>query len=177
MAAGQASPQGRGILLAIVNGEVGVRIQRWREAHDPEQARRYPPHVTLCYWVPEDASALAAQVAHAFPAPVVARLGGPRIFDNAGRTMYVEVQEHGGLDAARARLFDGTHLTLSGSDDWTFHVTCLRRTGGVPAEVIAEAEEALRFDAPWVVDEIAHLELDGDTYRRVQTWHLGDRRA
>jgi 2'-5' RNA ligase len=169
----QSSPQGRGILLAIVNGEVGERIQQWREARDPGQARRYPPHATLCYWVPDDASGLDAQVAHAFPTPIRVRLGGPHIFDNPDRTMYVEVQQHEELDAARARLVDGTHLTLPTRDRWTWHVTCLRRTVGIAADVIEAARRELLLDCTWEVDEIAHLQLDGDGYRRVATWRLG----
>ena len=46
------SPPGRRVLVAVVTGEAGVRIQTWRERHDPEQARRLPPHTTLCYWAP-----------------------------------------------------------------------------------------------------------------------------
>ncbi len=173
------SEQGRGILLAIVTGEVGKRIQRWREAHDPEQARRYPPHATLCYWVPEDLDvrggieALDAQVRRAFPAPVEVGLGGPHIFENRGRTMYVEVRDHDALDAARGRLTDGTHLGLPGREGWTWHVTCLRRTDGVAPEVLAGAERELQIEAPWLVEEIAYLVLVGDEYERRRTWRLG----
>lgn len=169
----QGSEQGRGILLAIVTGEAGERIQRWREAHDPDRARRYPPHATLCYWVPDDLGALDAQVRYAFPAPVEVALGGPHIFENPGRTMYVEVQDHEGLDAARARLTDGTHLELPGREVWTWHVTCLRRTDGVAPEVLAAAERELRIDGPWRVEEIAYLVLAGDEYERRKTWRLG----
>ena len=122
------SEQGRGILLAVVTGEAAARIQRWREAHDPDQARRYPPHATLCYRVPDDLDAhggieaLDAQVRHAFPAPLDVALGRPRIFENPGRTMYVEVRDHEALDAARERLTDGTHLDLPGREGWTWHV-------------------------------------------------------
>lgn len=167
-----SSPQGRGILLAIVSGEAGARLQRWREAHDPEQARRYPPHATLCYWAPDDLDALDAQVRHAFPGPVEVRLGGPHIFDNEGRTMYLEVREHEALDAARERLTDGTHLDLAGRDRWTWHVTCLRRTEGVAPEVIAAAARELQIDASWRIEEIAYLVLVGDEYERRRTWRL-----
>jgi 2'-5' RNA ligase len=173
----QPSPQGRRILLAIVTGEAGARIQRWRETHDSEQARRYPPHATLCYWVPEDSSGLDAQVTHAFPAPVTVGLGGPRLFDNPDRTLYVDVQRHHALDEARMRLFDGTHLSLSGRNEWTWHVTCLRRTAERTdedvAELLASARRDLTLDCEWVVDEVAHLVLDDDRYRRVRTWYIG----
>ena len=167
------SEQGRGILLAIVTGEAGERVQRWREEHDPDQARRYPPHTTLCYWVPDDIHALDAQVRHAFPAPVEVALGGPRIFENPGRTMYVEVRDHEELDAARERLTDGTHLELPGREGWTWHVTCLRHTDGVAPEVLAAAARELQIDGPWRVEEIAYFVLVGDAYERRRTWRLG----
>ena len=171
-----SSPPGRGILLAIVTGEIGERIQRWREMHDPEQARRYPPHATLCYWVPDVSDALDtldAQVRHAFPAPIEVALGGPHIFENPGRTMYVEVRDHATLDAARQRLTDGTHLELPGREGWEWHVTCLRRTDGVTAEVLAAAEDELQIDAPWLIVELGYFVLVGDEYERRRTWHLG----
>lgn len=167
-----SSPQGRGILLAIVTGEVGDRIQRWRERHDPDQAQRYPPHTTLCYWVPDDLEALDQQVKHAFPAPVEVRLGGPQIFDNTGRTLYVEILEHEALDAARDRLTDGAHLELPGREGWTWHVTCLRSTVDVAPEIIAEAERELQINTPWRVEELAYLVLNGDAYERRETWRL-----
>ncbi len=174
----RGSPEGRGILLAIVTGEVGARIQRWREARDPDQAKRYPPHATVCYWVPEhlDAGgldALDAQVRHAFPEPVEVTLGGPRIFENEGRTMYVEVRNHHALDVARERLTDGTHLDLPGRDGWTWHVTALRRTDGAPSDILATAEHELAIHAQWRIEEIAYLVLTGDQYERRRTWFLG----
>ena len=48
-----ASPQGRRVLVAVVTGDPGERIQQWREKHDPDQAHRLPPHTTLCYAVME----------------------------------------------------------------------------------------------------------------------------
>ncbi len=175
------SREGRGILLAIVTGEVGERIQRWREAHDPDQAQRYPPHATLCYWVPEglDAGgldALDAQVRHAFPEPVEVTLGGPQIFENEGRTMFVEVRNHHALDEASERLMDGAHLDLApvdGRTAWTWHVTALRRTEGVPGDVLTAAETDLAIHEAWRIEEIAYLVLSGDQYERRRTWMLG----
>src|SRR5262245_9151246 len=90
------SPEGssprRRVLVAVVTGEVGRRIQAWRERYDIVQATRLPPHATLCYWASvEPNAALAAQVRHAFPAPIEVRLGAVREFDNAEHTFYVEV--------------------------------------------------------------------------------------
>lgn len=166
------SRQGRRVLHAIVNGEVGARIQHWRREHDPDQALRYPPHVTLVYDVPREASldALEAQVRHAFAEPAGAHLGGPRVFEEDGRALYIEVLDSAALDRARERLYDGTHLALGRLEAWTWHVTALRRTAGAPAEVLRLAEEALCLDAPWRVDEVALLELRRSRYRRIATW-------
>ena len=82
-------------------------------AHDPEQASRLPPHTTLCYWAPTvEPELLERQVRHAFDRPISVRLGSVHEFGNADQTFYVEVLETAALDAARARLYDGTHLEL-----------------------------------------------------------------
>ncbi len=94
------SAQGRRVLVAVVTGEVGKQIQAWRERHDPKQARRLPPHATLCYWLPDvEMDVLDKQVRHAFPGPV--RLGSVREFDNVDRTFFVDVSETEVLDSAR----------------------------------------------------------------------------
>src|SRR3954471_7333954 len=90
----ESSPPGRRVLVAVVTGEVGARIQRWREQHDPEQARRLPPHTTLCYWPPTvEPVILERQVRHAFDRPVSVRLGGVHEFGNWDQTLYIEVLE------------------------------------------------------------------------------------
>ena len=105
----EVSPPGRRVLVAVVTGEVGARIQAWRERHDPEQAARLPPHTTLCYWAPVvEPELLERQVRHAFDRPVAVRLGSVHEFDNQDHTFYVEVLDTADLDAARARLYDGT---------------------------------------------------------------------
>ena len=47
-----SSAQGRRVLVAVVTGVIGERVQAWRDEHDPGQARRIPPHSTLAYWPP-----------------------------------------------------------------------------------------------------------------------------
>jgi len=169
------SPQGRRVLIAAVTGEVGDRIQAWRLAHDPVQARRLPPHATLCYWAPTVApELLGAQVSHAFAAPVVVRLGGVREFANRERTLYVEVREPTALDAARARLYDGSHLALPGPPDWTWHVTCVRSTRGRDLAALREAAHELAFDLPWRLETVASLALRGDRYEPLAEWRVGD---
>lgn len=173
-AAGDGSPQGRRVLVAPVTGEIGERIQAWRLAHDPAQARRLPPHATLCYWAPTVAPALLeAQVRHAFAAPVAVRLGGVREFANRELTLYVEVRETATLDAARARLYDGTHLALPGRPDWTWHVTCVRSTRGRDPAALRDAARELAFDAPWRLETVAYLELRGDRYEPLAEWRIG----
>jgi hypothetical protein len=168
-----ASPQGRRILVAVVTGAAGERIQRWREQHDPREARRLPPHTTLCYWAPAvDPSLLERQVRHAFCAPVRARLGSVHEFDNDQLTLYVEVLDSGPLDDARERLYDGSVLALPGHRPWTWHVTCVRESRGRDREALLGAAAALRLDEPWQVDTVAYLELQGDRYEPLATWHV-----
>src|ERR1700681_4360748 len=67
----------RRVLVVVIGGEMGARIQTWREAHDARRAQLLPPHMTLCYRVPQaPLESIEAQVRHAFPRPVIARLGG-----------------------------------------------------------------------------------------------------
>lgn len=169
----ESSPPGRRVLVAVVTGEPGQRIQAWRLAHDPEQARRLPPHATLCYWAPVvEPDLLERQVRHAFDRPVAVRLGGVHEFGNQDHTFYVQVEETAALDAARVRLYDGTHLELPGRDAWTWHVTCVRY--GVKGDVAAlrRAAAELRLDATWQIDTVAYLELRGDRYEPVAEWRL-----
>src|SRR3954447_18432284 len=111
-----ASPPGRRVLVAVVTGAARERVGDRRRRHDPEQARRLPPHATLCYWAPalapEAYPLLAAHVRHAFDAPVTVRLGAVGEFGNAEHTFYLRVEVTDALDRARVRLYDGTHLAL-----------------------------------------------------------------
>ena len=167
------SEAGRRVLHAIVTGPAGERIQRWRETYDPEQARRYPPHVTLCYRVPAvDIDALERQVRRAFPEPVSVDLDGFEVFDNAEETGYVAVGTPSPLDEARSRLYDGTHLELPGAGDWRWHITCQRSTRGLPASLLEQARRKLADLGSWPVELVALLELAGDEYRTVAEWRL-----
>jgi hypothetical protein len=171
---GAPSAPGRRVLVAVVTGEIGARIQRWREQHDPEQARRLPPHTTLCYWPPTvEPALLERQVRHTFDRPVSVRLGGVHEFGNRDQTLYIEVLDTADLDRARTRLHDGTHFQLPVRDDWTWHVTCVRygRTGNLAA--LKQAAASLHLEAVWQIDTVAYLELRGDRYETVAEWRVG----
>ncbi|HMO94996.1 MAG TPA: 2'-5' RNA ligase family protein [Tepidiformaceae bacterium] len=168
------SPQGRRVLVAIADGEAGERIQRWRERFDPEQARRIPPHTTLCYWVTGiDLDALDQQVRHAFPRPVDVRLRGIGEFLGTQHTFYVPLVHTETLNAARARLYDQRFVDLGQPGDWTWHITCVRDAKGLDPEVIrAAAATELTLDVEWRVGHLACLELHGSTYEVVRDWRL-----
>jgi len=160
--------------VARVTGESGERIQAWREQHDPEQARRIPPHATLCYWAPVvEPAILERQVRHAFDRPVCARLGQVRDFGNADGTFFVDVLETEALDAVRSRLHDGAFLELSIRPDWTWHVTCVRVSRGrSDIDLLRAAAKDLVIDAPWEIDTISYLELRGGRYAAIADWHV-----
>lgn len=167
------SPQGRRVLVARVTGELGERIQDWRQLHDPGQARRLPPHATLCYWAPVvDPNMLHKQVRHAFDGPLTVRLGSVHEFDNPDHTFYVDVQDTQALDAARQRLYDGTFLELPGRTDWTWHVTCVRKSRGRDLAELRDAAAALEIDMDWLVNTISYLELCGERYEIVAEWQI-----
>jgi 2'-5' RNA ligase len=167
----EASPQGGRVLVTVVTGGAGRRIHAWRERHDPYQAARLPPHVTLCYWpLRDDVEALERQVRHAFATPVSARLGEVREFDNGEHTFYVEVLETAPLDAARRRLYDGAHCRLPSLREWTWHVTCVRDSRGRDLAALRSAARDLALDAEWRIDTVAYLELRGDRYEPVAIW-------
>lgn len=169
----EASPLGRRVLVAVVTGEVGARIQAWRERHDPEQARRLPPHATLCYWAPVvEPAVLERQIRHAFDRPVAVRLGSAHELGNADHTFYVEVLDPAALDAARARLYDGTFLELPGRPDWTWHVTCVRYGNRRDLDELRRLVAELTIDAVWQIDTVAYLELRGDRYETLAEWRV-----
>ncbi len=168
-----ASPQGRRILIAVVTGEPGDAIQRWREIHDPEQARRLPPHTTLCYWAPDiDVAALERQVRHAFAQPVQVALGGVREFDNDDHTFYVALSDTAGLDEARRRLYDRTHAAMPGYGEWTWHITCVRRPAPDDIEALRDAATALCVPPVWRIGRVAYMELRGGQYESIAEWTL-----
>ena len=168
------SPDGRRILVAVVTGEAGERIQAWREQHDPEQARRLPPHVTLCYWVPDvSLEQLEQQIRHAFPSRVTVRLGPVREFDNDQHTFYVDVEGADALEECREALYDTTFVTLPQGESWTWHITCVRDSRGRNLEAIREAAKALELPYSWHVDKVSYLQLNGDAYEELASWQLG----
>jgi 2'-5' RNA ligase superfamily len=165
----------RRVLVAVVPGAAGARIQAWREAHDAWRARLLPPHLTLCYRpprVPEEA--IEAQVRHAFPRPIVVRLGGVAELPNRDRTLVVEVLDAAELDQARRRLFDATFAEMGGYREWPWHITWVRY--GIKrdsAALLALAAQALWFDEPWTIDTISLLELRAGRYEPVVEWRIG----
>jgi 2'-5' RNA ligase len=166
--------EGRRVLVAVITGPHGEAIQRWREVHDPGEARRIPPHATLCYWATGlPADALERQVRHAFPAPVTVQLGPVAVFDSRQATFYVQVREAEELDAARRRLYDGTHLAIEGFNEWTWHISCVRESLGRDLSVLREAARELHVEGPCAISTIALMELRGDTYADVARWTLG----
>ena len=172
------SPNGRRVLVAVVSGSLGELIQDWRERYDPEQARRLPPHATLCYWAPEvaDAAVLDAQIRHAFDRPVAVMLGQIGEFSNRDGTFFIEVSRTDELNAARARLYDGTHLQLAGEREFTWHVTCVRYPDDARREELrlaaGDLADQIAANPVWSVDTIAWLELRGDRYEAIREWSI-----
>ena len=169
----EASPPGRRVLVAVVAGEVGGRIQAWRERHDPDRPAGLPPHVTLCYWAPAvEPELLERQVRHAFDRPFAVRLGSVHEFGNQDHTFYVEVLDTAPLDEARARLYDGTFLELPGRPDWTWHVTCVRYGRDRDLDELRRLATELTLDTVWQLSTIAYLELRGERYEPLAEWHV-----
>jgi 2'-5' RNA ligase len=167
------SPQGRRILIAVVTGEVGATIQAWRAVNDPEEAVRLPPHTTLCYWAPDvDPDVLEQQVRHAFPAPVTVQLGGVHEFENREQTFFIEVLDTEALDAARETLYDGSIVELPRDRNWTWHVTCVRRSTGRDRAELQAALAGFTVNAPWTIDTIAYMELRDKKYETIAEWKL-----
>jgi 2'-5' RNA ligase len=171
-----AATNPRRVLVAVVRGEVGERIQAWREEFDPRQARRLPPHLTLAYRAeiaPEDEDRFDRQVRHAFPVQIPVRLGEARQFDNPDGTFYVAVEDTGALDTARVRLFDGTHVVLPEQrQTWEWHITVIRYGIKVDLDLVRPHLDALRLQTMWRLDAIAWLELRGGMYHELRRWDL-----
>ncbi len=169
----------RRVLVAIVPGEAGARIQQWREEHDPWRARLLPPHLTLCYRPPHaPLSDIQAQVRHAFPSPVRVMLGDVGQLPNRDGTLVVLIREAEQLDEARRRLFDGTHVEMGGYREWPWHVTWIRYgLKSDSAAKLALGEHALSFDQPWLLDTISLLELRNGRYEPVAEWDLSARQS
>jgi len=162
------------VLVAVVPGSAGARIQTWREQHDTWRSRLLPPHLTLCYRPPlVPTEQIAAQVRHAFPSSVAVRLGGVAQLPNKDGTLVVEVLDTAELDLARRRLFDCTHAEMGGYREWPWHITWVRY--GVrrdSAALLAEAAEGLSIDAPWTIDRLSLLELRDGRYESAAQFEL-----
>jgi hypothetical protein len=169
----EPSPQGRRILVAVVTDSAGAIIQAWREKHDSAQARRLPPHTTLCYWAPPaESPLLERQVRHAFADAVQVTLGRIREFENEEETFYVEVLDTNGLNRARKRLYDGTFLELPSRAEWTWHVTCVRDSRGRDKDALRLAAAELPPSMTWTIDTVAYMELRGDCYEPLAMYEV-----
>ena len=164
----------RRVLVAVVNGALGERIQAWRERYDARQAARLPPHLTVCYRPPDaPLSDLEAQVRHAFTEPVRVRLGPVFVLSHPEAPLAVSVQETDRLEAARRRLFDGTHVQMGGRDQWPWHITCIRYGHSRDREaLLAAADQELALDTDWTIQEISYLELRNGCYEPIAEWPL-----
>jgi hypothetical protein len=164
----------RRVLVTVVTGAEGERIQVWRAAHDPWRSRLLPPHLTLCYRPPSvGLDLIEAQVRYAFPRPVRVRLGGVRELPNRDRTLVVDILDVDELYHARRRLFDGCHVAMGGYREWPWHITWVRY--GIrcdSAALLALAKDDLHFDTPWTIDSVSLLELQNGRYAPLISWNL-----
>ena len=168
-------PPKRRVLIAVVDGEAGDLIGAWRQRHDPRQAARLPPHLTLCYQVPPvEPALLEQQTRHAFPRSISVQLGGVRQFENRERTLYVDVHDTETLDAARETLYDGTHLVLPRPFAWPWHITCIRDSRARDLDALWLAARDLEPRLPWTIRAIAYLQLGADGYRPLAEWRVGE---
>ncbi|MBV9354393.1 MAG: 2'-5' RNA ligase family protein [Chloroflexi bacterium] len=169
------SEPGRRVLLAVVPGEVGQRLQAWRARDDPVRARLLPPHLTLCYRPPNAApAAIERQVRHALPEPVLVRLRGFTELPNRDRTLAVRVVESDALDEARRRLFDARYIELGGYREWPWHITWVRyginRDRGA---MLCQANREFPLDEAWLIETVSLLERRETDYQVLADWQLG----
>jgi hypothetical protein len=168
----EATP--RRVLVAPVTGELGARIQAWREQYDPRQAWRLPPHLTVCYRPPDEPlDVLEAQVRHAFPQRVRVRLGAVGELPHREVPLVVQVFDTDLLDAARVRLFDGTYTQMGGRSEWPWHITCVRygQSRDRPALLEAASHE-LALDHPWTITHLTYMERRNGRYEPLAEWLL-----
>jgi hypothetical protein len=168
------TPARRRVLVAIVRGAAGDRIQAWRARYDPKQAARLPPHLTVCYRPPDaPLSDLEAQVRHGFPRAVCVRLGSVFVLAHAEQPLAVSIHQTEELELARQRLFDGAYVQMGGRHEWPWHITCIRYGHSRDREaLLAAAEEELALDEPWLINTISYLELRDGRYQSLAEWAL-----
>lgn len=164
----------RRAIVAVVDGVLGDQIQAWRERYDARHATLLPPHLTLCYRPPDAPLAdLEAQVRHAFARPILVRLGPVFVLSHREAPLAVSIHATDELEAARQRLFDGTHVQMGGRHEWPWHITCIRYGYKRDCEaLLATAAQELALDAPWLIERISYLELRDGRYRPVAEWDL-----
>jgi len=168
-------PAGRRVLVAVVPGEMGERIQAWRERHDAKHAARLPPHLTVCYRPPVEAplKAIEAQVRHAFSGPLTVRLGEVFVLAHAEAPLAVSVHDTDQLDEARRRLFDAMHVEMGGRHEWPWHITCIRYGHSRDREaLLAAAAQELALNTPWHINQISYLELRDGRFEVLAEWSL-----
>jgi hypothetical protein len=165
---------GRRVLVTAVTGELGDRIQVWRERHDPKQAWRLPPHLTLCYQPPPAAlDVIEAQVRHGFPRPIQVRLGAVGELPHREAPLVVQVFETDELDAARQRLFDGRYIQMGGRREWPWHITCVRYGQSRDRHALLDlAAQELALDHPWTLSVVSYLDLRNGHWEAVGEWPL-----
>jgi hypothetical protein len=159
----------------VVDGALGARIQSWREKYDARHAARLPPHLTVCYRPPLDASLsdIEGQVRHAFRGAVEVRLGPLFVLAHREAPLVVSVHQTAELDAARQRLFDNTHAEMGGRAEWPWHITCVRYGHNKDREaLLAAAATELNLDSAWTVAQISCLELRQGRWEPVAEWRL-----
>lgn len=164
----------RRVLVVPVAGDLGARIQAWRERYDPKQAWRLPPHLTVCYRPPyAEAAGIEAQVRHGFPRPILVRLGVVGELPHRELPLIVSVHSTSELDLARQRLFDGRFVQMGGRSEWPWHITCIRY--GVKRDrqaLIEAAAQELALDHPWIIDTVSYMELRNGRYESLADWTL-----
>lgn len=162
------------MLVAVVTGQLGDQIQAWRERHDARHAALLPPHLTLCYRPPDaPREAVEAQVRHAFRAAVPVLLGSVFVLAHREAPLAVSIHATEALDAARQRLFDGTHVQMGGRHEWPWHITCVRYGHNRDRDaLLGLAAEQLAIDEPWLIERISYLELRDRRYEPVAEWDL-----
>ena len=169
-----AAPHGRRVLVAPVDGELGLQIQRFRERHDAKQASRLPPHLTVCYRPPDEPlDQLEAQVRHAFEQPIEVRLGSVYVLPHREAPLVVAVGETVPLDAARVRLFDRTFVEMGGHQTWPWHITCVRYGHSRDRQALLDAAaQELALDHPWTISLLSYMELQNGRYEPIAAWNL-----
>jgi hypothetical protein len=100
------------------------------------------------------------------------RLGCVKQGDTAQGTLYVEVREAEGLDAALKRLHDRRYVEFPPVDHWRWHVTCVRDTRGRDMQALWAAARGLDMDCAWRIEKVSYLQLCGVRYEELASWRV-----